>query len=255
MEEALLRVENISVDFGGLRALNHLSVDVFPGKITGLIGPNGAGKTTFFNIISRFQDPTEGKVYFQGKDVLSAAPHQIVEWGISRTFQNILIFPRLTVLENVMIGIHSQINSNFFLSGFGFQMDGEEKARRESHEILSFLGIEMLTNQYPQNLSFGQQKLVEIGRAIISKPKLLLLDEPAGGMNNIEIEKMKVLLKEIKSKMGITILLIEHVMKLVMTLCDRVTVIHYGNKIADGSPEEVAKDSNVLKVYLGEKNK
>jgi branched-chain amino acid transport system ATP-binding protein len=254
MEEALLKVKNLSVDFGGFRAINKMSLDVVPGEISGLIGPNGAGKTTFFNVISRFQDPIEGEIYCQGKNLLSVSPHQIVEWGISRTFQNILIFPRLTVIENVMVGIHSKINSNFILTGFGFQMYGEKKARKKSLDVLSFLGIEKLANKFPQHLSLGQQKLVEIGRAIVSEPKLLLLDEPAGGMNNIEIERMKTLLNEIRSKMGITILLIEHVMRLVMSICDRVTVIYHGIKIANGSPKEISRNAEVLKVYLGERD-
>ncbi len=251
----VLQVEDLSVRFGGLQAVNRFSLDVRKDEIHGLIGPNGAGKTTVFNVISRFYQAQEGTVRFLGHDLLGCKPHNIPELGVARTFQNIELFKNMTVLDNVMAGKHSHLRCGLIASGLFLKRAREEEAsaRDEAMSLLRFLKLEDVWAQEAGNLPFGQQRVLELARALSLGPKLLLLDEPAAGMNTRETEDLNQLLLRIRQELGIPILLVEHDMRVIMGICDRVTVMHYGQKIAEGRPEEVRENAQVIAAYLGAK--
>ena len=256
----VLKVQNLGMNFGGLRALDDLDLDVCEDEIVALIGPNGAGKTTFFNCITGIYPPTDGDVFIfaQGRDgperINGIKPNRVTEKGLARTFQNIRLFPNMTVLENVMIGRHCRMHSGVLgaiLKGRSTVRE-EKKAVEDSYAILEKIGLAQFVDEFAKNLPYGAQRLLEIARAMATEPFLLLLDEPAAGMNPNETQELDELIKKIRDEEGISILLIEHDMKLVMSLSDRIFVVDYGKKIAQGTPEEIRNNPVVIKAYLGE---
>jgi branched-chain amino acid transport system ATP-binding protein len=259
MSRPILEVTGLTMDFGGIRALNQLDLDVHSGEIAALIGPNGAGKTTFFNCVTGIYLPTKGEVILNkpqsGKQIRlnGLKPNKCTEQGLARTFQNIRLFAQMTVLENVMIGRHCR--SKAFILGALLRtratLQEEKEIIEKSHEILEKVGLAQYVNEFAKNLPYGAQRRLEIARALATEPVLLLLDEPAAGMNPQETIELVTLIQEIASE-GQAILLIEHDMKLVMSLSDRIFVMDYGKKIAQGSPEEIRINPDVIKAYLGE---
>lgn len=249
----ILEIKNLSISFGGLRAVDKLNLEVKRGEIRGLIGPNGAGKTTLFNLISGVYKPDEGNIFFDGVDLTKLRPYQIAELGIARTFQNLEIFNSMTVLENVMVGMHYHLKTGFFGSclNWGRAKREEEEARGKAFEILKFMGLEEFYDRPASNLSFGQQRLLELARTLAIQPKIMLLDEPVAGIHPNKIVEMDNLLKKLRDEMEITILVVEHVLKLVMSISDKITVLDHGAKIAEGGPEEIKDDQEVIEAYLG----
>ncbi len=257
--ETILEVQNLTMDFGGLRALDSLDLDVVEGEIAALIGPNGAGKTTFFNCITGLHSPTTGEMIISppGKKqerLNGLKPNNVTERGLARTFQNIRLFQNMTVLENVMIGRHCRMSSGILGAIFRSPstVREENEVVRDSYVILEKIGLAGFVNEFAMNLPYGAQRRLEIARAMATEPFLLLLDEPAAGMNLQETKELDDLIIWIRDNEKISILLIEHDMKLVMSLSDRIFVVDYGKKIAQGTPEEIKNNPAVIKAYLGE---
>jgi len=250
----MLRVENVTKKFGGVVAIKDVSFNVKSLEIFALVGPNGAGKTTLFNIITGVIKPTSGKVYFKDDDITTLSPLKIVRKGISRTFQNIRLFKSLSVLENVLIGFEKSYEYNFFEAMFRLpRFFKEEKLYKEkAMEILKFLGIEEYANYSASSLSYGNQRKVEIARALATEPDLILLDEPAAGMNPKETDELADTVFKLREEMEKTILFIEHDMKFVQKIADRVLVLDYGKIIFEGKPSLMMQDENVIKAYLGD---
>jgi len=249
-------VEDLEVKFGGIFALRDLSFQVEKGEIFAIIGPNGAGKTTIFNCINRIYRPKRGIVIFKGIDILSLHPHQVVSTGIARTFQNIELFMHMTVMENLLLGRHWKMRTGLISSFFFTKMvKSEELSSREKiEEIIDFLDLHPARNQVVDNLPFGTQKLVELGRAMAMEPEIILMDEPAAGMSVEEREDLALRILEMRANLGKTLVIIEHDLRLVMDISDRVIVINYGEKIAEGTPGEIQRSPQVLKAYLGERS-
>ena len=249
----LLKAENVSEVFGGLKAVDDFNIYINKGELIGLIGPNGAGKTTAFNLITGVYQPTTGEITFDGKSIVGLKPYQITQRGIARTFQNIRLFAELSVLDNVKIAYHSHVKYGLAESvmRIGRYFKEEENIEAESLKLLKIFKLDEHANEVAKNLPYGAQRRLEIARALAAKPKLLLLDEPAAGMNPQETHELMEMIRWIRKQFGLTVLLIEHDMSLVMGICERIYVLEYGIIIASGTPEEIQNNPEVIRAYLG----
>ncbi|MGB2695809.1 MAG: ABC transporter ATP-binding protein [Dehalococcoidia bacterium] len=246
-----LEIETLTKRFGGIVALDSVTFDVEEGQIVGLIGPNGAGKTTVFNCISRFYDPEGGSIIFGGVDLLRLHPHDVIQAGVARTFQHAELFKSMTVFDNLLVGQHAHLRANGLRSAARAWLE-DRSVRRNAEEVIEFLELGDVRALPAGGLPFGVQKRVDLARALVSKPRLVLLDEPAGGLSHEELQDLSRLILHVRDQFKVTVLLVEHHMELVMGISDRVCVLDFGRKIADGTPDEVRSDQSVIEAYLGD---
>ncbi len=253
MSDLILDASQIRVEFGGLVAVNDVDFQIPTGSIVALIGPNGAGKTTFFNVLTGLYRSTAGTVMFDGQPIAGRAPHQIAAMGMARTFQNIRLFGTMTATENVMVAMHAHLKGGLWQTIFGSpgQRREEQAARDTAHELIDFCGVNGDPDEFAKNLSYGDQRRLEVARALALRPKLLLLDEPTAGMNPQESDDFIAFVRRVRDAKQLTVLLIEHDMKVVMGVSERITVLEYGSKIAEGTGEEVRANERVIEAYLG----